>query len=160
MADEVSRKNVTASGSDACGDVHSYSPDLLKGAIFQELRDLICELRLEVLLLRKEVIKNKQCIIAIESKKKKHGKEVKRRVDSMLLLIRDYGGSLTTSSIKAYMGLSKDELYRTLKCAKDEGLIEVLPDPNDRRGYVLNINSDASNTFQNFRLRSEGYPSL
>ena len=160
MPGEVSRKNVTASGSDACEDAHSYSPDLLKGAIFQELRDQISELRLEVLLLRKEVIKNKRCIIAIESKKKKHGKEVKRRVDSMLLLIRDYGGSLTSSSIKAYMGLSKDELYRTLKCAKDEGLIEVLPDPNDRRGYVLNINTDASNNLQNLRLRSEGYPSL
>ena len=160
MIGKVSRKNVTASGSDACEDAHSYSPDLLKGAIFQELRDQISELRLEVLLLREEVIKNKQCIIALESKKKKHGEEVKRRVDSMLLLIRDYGGSLTSSSIKAYMGLSKDELYRTLKCAKDEGLIEVLPDPNDRRGYVLNINSDASNNLQNLRLRSEGYPSL
>ena len=93
MVGKVSRKNVTASGSDACEDAHSYSPDLLKGAIFQELRDQISELRLEVLLLREEVIKNKQCIIALESKKKKHGTEVKRRVDSMLLLIRDYGGS-------------------------------------------------------------------
>ena len=46
-----------------------------------------------------------------------------KRVDSMLLLISDYGGSLTSSSIKAYMGLSKDEFYRTLKYAKDEGLM-------------------------------------
>jgi len=141
---KVSRGDVTASGSDNCENIHSYSSDLLKGAIFQELRDEIQELRLEVLLLREEVIKNKQRIVASEGKKKSHGKEVKKRVDSMLLLISDYGGSLTSSSIKAYMGLSKDELYRTLKCAKDEGLIEVLPDPHDRRGYILNINLDAS----------------
>jgi hypothetical protein len=141
---KVSRGDVTASSSDDCENIHSYSSDLLKGAIFQELRDEIQELRLEVLLLREEVIKNKQRIVASEGKKKSHGKEVKKRVDSMLLLISDYGGSLTSSSIKAYMGLSKDELYRTLKCAKDEGLIEVLPDPRDRRGYILNINLDAS----------------
>ena len=160
MLGKLFRGSVTTSGSDAREDALSHSSDLLKGAIFQELRDQISELRLEVFLLREEVIKNKQCIVALENKKKRHGKEVKRRVDSMILLIRDYGGSLTSSSIKAYMGLSKDELYRTLKCARDEGLIEVLPDPHDRRGYVLNINSDASNNFQNLRSRSEGYSSL
>jgi len=49
--------------------------------------------------------------------------------------------------------LSKDELYRTLKCARDEGLIEVLPDPRDRRGYILNIKTDGSNNIlhKNFK---------
>jgi DNA-binding MarR family transcriptional regulator len=70
----------------------------------------------------------------------------------MILLISDYGGSLTSSSIKTYMGLSKDELYRTLKCAKDEGLIEVLPDPRDRRRYILNINPDVSKNFQKIKI--------
>ena len=95
-------------------------------------------------MLREEVNKNKQRIVSLEDKKKRYGNEVKKRVDSMLLLISDYGGSLTSSSIKAYMGLSKDEFYRTSKYAKEEGLIEVLPDPNDRSGYILNINLNAS----------------
>jgi DNA-binding MarR family transcriptional regulator len=157
---KVTRGDVNAHGSGDYEDVRSYSSDLLKGAIFQELRDEISELRLEVLLLREEVIKNKQCIVALDRKKKSHGKEIKGRVDSMLLLISDYGGSLTSSSVKAYMGLSKDELYRTLKCAKDKGLIEVLPDPHDRRGYVLNINLDASKNLQNLIVGSEEYHSL
>lgn len=139
MSSKVSRENVTTSGSDACEDTHPYSSDSLKNAIFQEFRDEVRELRLEIHFLKEELIKNRQRIIVLESKKKSHGKEVKKRVDSMILLISDYGGSLTSSSIKTYMGLSKDELYRTLKCAKDEGLIEVLPDPRDRRGYILNI---------------------
>jgi DNA-binding MarR family transcriptional regulator len=152
VSGRVSRENVTISSSEACEDTHTYSSDSLKGAIFQELSEEISELRFELLLLRKEIIKNKQRIIVLERKKKSHGKEIKKRVDSMLLLINDYGGSLTSSSIKTYMGLSKDELYRTLKCAKDEGLIEVLPDPRDRRGYVLNINPDGLKNFQKIRL--------
>ena len=152
MSGKVSRENVTTSGSEACEDARTYSSDSLKGAIFQELSEEISELRFELLLLREEIIKNRQRIIALESKKKSHGNEVKKRVDSMLLLINDYGGSLTSSSIKTYMGLSKDELYRTLKCAKDEGLIEVLPDPRDRRGYILNIDPEVSKNFWKFKI--------
>jgi len=148
----VSRENVTTSCSDACENTHPYPSDSLKNAFFQELRDEVKELRLEIHFLREELIKDRQRIIALESKKKSHGKEVKKRVDSMILLINDYGGSLTTSSVKAYMGLSKDELYRTLKCAKDEGLIEVLPDPRDRRGHILNIDSDVSKNFQKIKI--------
>jgi hypothetical protein len=124
----------------------------LKNAIFQELREEVKKLRLEMLFLKDELIKDRQRIIVLESKKKNHGKEVKKRVDSMILLINDYGGSMTTSSVKVYMGLSKDELYRTLKCAKDEGLIEVLPDPRDRRGYILNINPDVSKNFRKIKI--------
>lgn len=140
MSSKVSRENVTTSSSDACENTHPYSSDSLKNVIFQELREEVEKLRLEILFLKDELIKDRQRIIVLESKKKSHGKEVRKRVDSMILLINDYGGSMTTSSVKAYMGLSKDELYRTLKCAKDEGLIEVLPDPRDRRGQILNIN--------------------
>ena len=152
MSGKVSRENVTTSGSEACEDARTYSSDSLKGAIFQELSEEISELRFELLLLREEIIKNRQRIIALESKKKSHGKEVKKRVYSMIQLICDYGGSLTSSSIKTYMGLSKDELYRTLKCAKEEGLIEILPDPKDRRGYILNINSNISKNFKEIEI--------
>lgn len=152
MPSKVSRENVTKSSSDTCENTHPYSSDSLKNAIFQELREEVKELRLEIHFLREELIKDRQRIIVLESKKKSHGREVKKRVDSMILLINDYGGSLTTSSIKAYMGLSKDELYRTLKCAKDEGLIEILPDPRDRRGHILNINPDVSKNFQKIKI--------
>jgi hypothetical protein len=129
-----------------------YSSDSLKNAIFQELRDEVRDLRLEIHFLKEELIKDRQRIIVLESKKKSHGKEVKKRVDSMIQLISDYGGSLTSSSIKTYMGLSKDELYRTLKCARDEGLIEILPDPRDRRGYILNMNPEVSTNFQKSKI--------
>lgn len=152
MSSKVSCENVTTSSSDACENTHPYSSDSLKNVIFQELREEVKELRLEIHFLREELIKDRQRIIVLESKKKSHGKEVKKRVDSMILLINDYGGSLTTSSIKTYMGLSKDELYRTLKCAKDEGLIEILPDPRDRRGRILNINPDVSKNFQKIKI--------
>jgi DNA-binding MarR family transcriptional regulator len=149
---KISRENVTPSNSDACENIYLDSSDSLKNAIFQELREEVRHLSFEVRFLREELLKDKQRIIALESKKKSHGKEVKKRVDSMILLINDYGGSLTTSSVKAYMGLSKDELYRTLKCAKDEGLIEVLPDPRDRRGHILNINPDVSKNFRKIMI--------
>ena len=152
MSSKVSRENVTPSNSDACENIHLDSSDSLKNAIFQELREEVRHLSFEVRFLREELLKDKQRIIALESNKKSHGKEVKKRVDSMILLINDYGGSLTTSSVKAYMGLSKDELYRTLKCAKDEGLIEVLPDPRDRRGHILNINPDVSKNFRKIMI--------
>ena len=152
MLSKVSRENVTTSGSNACEDTLPYSSDSLKNSIFQELRDEVRDLRLEIHFLREELIKDRQRIIVLESKKKSHGKEVKKRVDSMIQLISDYGGSLTSASIKAYMGLSKDELYRTLKCAKDEGLIEILPDPRDRRGYILNINPEISTNFRKIKI--------
>jgi hypothetical protein len=120
-------------------DARVMTSGSMKGLVLQELRDEISELKFDILLLREEVLKNKQRIIFLENGKNNYGKDVKKRVDSMILLIKDYGGSLTSSSIKKYMGLSKDEHYRTLKCAKEEGLIEFLPDPRDRRGYIITI---------------------
>lgn len=153
MFGDLSCEGADSLRSDASESTPSYSSNLLKDTLLQKLREDINELRLEIILLREEVLKNRQRIIALESKKKIQGKEVKRRVDSMLLLLVDYGGSLNSSSVKAYMGLSKDELYRTLKCARDEGLIEVLPDPRDRRGYILNIKTDVSNNILHKRLK-------
>lgn len=144
VTDDLSLKGADGIGSDA-GEVISleYS-NSSRDAISQKIRKDLGDLRLEILLLREEVLKNRQRIIALENKKRIHGKEVRKRADSMLMLLTDYGGSLTSSSVKAYMGLSKDELYRTLKCARDEDLIEVLPDPRDRRGYILNVKADVS----------------
>jgi hypothetical protein len=122
--------------------------------MFQELRDEVIDLKAEIIFLKDEIIKDRERIRALENKKKRPGKEVKKRVDSMILLICDYGGSMTSSSIKTHMGLSKDEFYRSIKSAKDEGLVEVLPNPNDRRGYILKISSDVSIDFsRNFGLR-------
>ncbi|MDD1733567.1 MAG: MarR family transcriptional regulator [Methanothrix sp.] len=135
--------------SDACEVNLPGASDVLRDAISKKIREEIGELKLEILLLKEEVLKNRQRIISLESKKNRQGKEVRRRVDSMLLLLIDYGGSLTSSSVKAYMGLSKDELYRTLKCAREEGLVEALPDPHDRRGYILNIKTDNSEIMRN-----------
>jgi hypothetical protein len=120
-------------------DARLMTSGSMKGLVLQELRDEISELKFEILLLREEVLKNKQRLIFLENGKNNYGEDVKKRVNSMILLIKDYGGSLTSSSIKKYMGLSKDELYRTLKCAKEEGLVEFLPDPRDRRGYIITI---------------------
>jgi len=120
-------------------DARLMTSGSMKGLVLQELRDEISELKFDILLLREEILKNKQRLIFLENRKNNYGKDVKKRVNSMILLIKDYGGSLTSSSIKKYMGLSKDELYRTLKCAKEEGLVEFLPDPRDRRGYIITI---------------------
>lgn len=109
------------------------------GAILQELNDDISELRFEISRLQKEVVRQKQRIDFLEKRKNKYGKDIIDRVNSMLMLIEDYGGSLKSSSIKKYMGLSKDELYRTIKCARESGLIEVQTDSSDRRGSVVSI---------------------
>jgi len=101
---DLSREGADSFRSDASESTPSYSSNLLKDTLLQKLREDINELRLEIILLREEVLKNRQRIIALESKKKIQGKEVKRRVDSMLLLLVDYGGSLNSSSVKAYMG--------------------------------------------------------
>lgn len=114
----------------------------LNGAILQELYDEIGELKFEISHLQKEILKQKQRIDVLEKRKKTYGKDITSRVDSMLILIEDYGGSLKSSSIKKYMGLSKDELYRTIKCARESGLIEVQPDSGDRRGSIVNIARD------------------
>jgi hypothetical protein len=156
VSSEVSHDTNIITDSKVDKDVRFLPSSSLKGAVLLELRDEISELKFEIILLRDEVIKNKQRIIALEGEKKIYGKDVKKRVNSMLLLIKDYGGSLKSSSIKKYMGLSKDELYRTLKCAKEEKLVEVLPDPHDRRGYIINIKQDVfKKSFQDSKFGTE-----
>ena len=68
---------------------------------------------------------------------------MREHVESMLLLLSDHGGSLKSTSIKLYLGLSKDELYRALKCAREQDLIDVQPDSQDRGGYIISIKSSA-----------------
>ena len=109
------------------------------GVMLQELLDEVGCLKHEINQLQKEVTRHQQRIDFLERRKKIYGKDIRNRVDSMLRLIEDYGGSLKSSSIKTYMGLSKDELYRTIKCARESGMIEVQPDPSDRRGSIVNI---------------------
>jgi hypothetical protein len=109
------------------------------GVMLQELLDEVGDLKHDINQLQKEVTRHKQRIDFLEKRKKIYGKDIRNRVDSMLRLIEDYGGSLKSSSIKTYMGLSKDELYRTIKCARESGMIEVQPDPSDRRGSIVNI---------------------
>ena len=115
-----------------------YKSDL---NLMQILLSDLHELKSEVARLQKEALKSNQRIAQLENKKKQCGKEVYTRVYSMLALINDYGGSMTSPSIKRLMGLSKDEFYRTLKCAKDENQIELIPNANDQRSYIIKIKS-------------------
>ncbi|MDD1735618.1 MAG: hypothetical protein LUO92_04195 [Methanothrix sp.] len=48
--------------------------DVLRDAISQKIREEIGELKLEILLLKEEVLKNRQRIISLESKKNRQGK--------------------------------------------------------------------------------------
>ena len=97
------------------------------------------ELKSEVTKLQKEVSKCDQRIAQLENKKRPHGKEVYKRVYSMLTLINNYGGTMNSTTIKRLMGLSKDEFYRTLRCAKDENQIELMPNAKDQRSYIIKI---------------------
>jgi len=97
------------------------------------------ELKSEVTKLQKEVSKCNQRIAQLENKKRPYGREVYKRVYSMLTLINDYGGTMNSTTIKRLMGLSKDEFYRTLRCAKDENQIELMPNAKDQRSYIIKI---------------------
>ena len=97
------------------------------------------ELKNEVTKLQKEVSKCNQRIAQLENKKRPYGREVYKRVYSMLTLINDYGGTMNSTTIKRLMGLSKDEFYRTLRCAKDEKQIELMPNAKDQRSYIIKI---------------------
>jgi SMC interacting uncharacterized protein involved in chromosome segregation len=95
------------------------------------------ELNSEVIKLQREVSKCNQRVAQLENKKRPYGKEVYTRVYSLLTLINDYGGSMTSTTVKRLMGLSKDEFYRTLRCAKDENQIDLTPNAKDRRSYII-----------------------
>jgi len=108
----------------------------------KELLSDLHELKGEVIKLQEEILKSEQRISQLEKRKKAYGKEVDKRVYSMLTLISDYGGTMVSKTTKELMGLSKDEFYRTLKCAKEENQIELLPNPKDQRSYIIKIKSD------------------
>jgi DNA-binding MarR family transcriptional regulator len=111
------------------------SPNALLEEILLEMHAL----KEEVLKLREETSRNRQMILAIEKHQESYGFEIRKRIASMLNLIEDYGGAMTSASVKSLMGLSKDEFYRTLKCGRDENLIEIQPNPKDRRGYIIRV---------------------
>jgi hypothetical protein len=109
------------------------------GIFIQEILSNFLELKREVIKLQREVSKNKLTIAQLEKKRDSYGKEVAKRVCSMLALINDYGGTMNSTDTKKIMGLSKDEFYRTLRCAKHDNLIELLPNRNDRRSYIIKL---------------------
>lgn len=111
------------------------APNILLEEILLEMHAL----KEEVLKLREETSRNRQMILALEKRNESYGYEIRSRIASMLRLIGDYGGAMTSASVKSLMGLSKDEFYRTLKCGRDENLIEIQPNPKDRRGYIIRI---------------------
>jgi hypothetical protein len=90
------------------------------GIFIQEILSNFLELKREVITLKREVSKNKLMIAQLEKKRDSYGKEVAKRVCSMLSLINDYGGTMASKDTKKFMGLSKDEFYRTLQCAKND----------------------------------------
>jgi hypothetical protein len=110
-----------------------------EGFFVQEILSNYLELKREVITLKREVSKNKLMIAQLEKKRGSYGKEVANRVSSMLSLITDYGGNMTSKDIREIMGLSKDEFYRTLQCAKNDNLIELLPNHKDRRSYIIKV---------------------
>ena len=110
-----------------------------EGDLMRILLSDLHELKGEVTKLQKEVSKCDQRIAQLENKKRPHGKEMYKRVYSMLTLINDYGGTMNSTTIKRLMGLSKDEFYRTLRCAKDENQIELMPNEKDQRSYIIKI---------------------
>ncbi len=110
-----------------------------ESVFIQEILSDLLKLKREVVKLQKEVSKNKQMIIQLERKRDSYGKEVARRVSSMLALINDYGGAMISTDAKKFMGLSKDEFYRTLQCAKSQNVIELLPNLKDGRSYIIKL---------------------
>lgn len=111
------------------------APNILLEEILLEMHAL----KEEVLKLREETSRNRQMILALEKRNESYGDEIRKRIASMLRLIEDYGGAMTSASVRSLMGLSKDEFYRTLKCGKDDNLIQIKPNPKDRRGYIISI---------------------
>lgn len=95
------------------------------------------ELKAELARLREDVSRNKKRISQLEKRKKSYGKQIIKRAEYMVQLIEDYGGMMTSSDVRKRMAFSKDEFYRTIKCAKEHNVIELLPNPDDRRGYII-----------------------
>lgn len=118
---------------------HPSTSSLTPSRLLEEILMEMHALKEEVLKLREETSRNRQMILALEKRNESYGYEIRSRISAMLRLIEDYGGAMTSTSVKSLMGLSKDEFYRTLKCGRDENLIEIQPNPKDRRGYIIRI---------------------
>jgi DNA-binding MarR family transcriptional regulator len=118
---------------------------LSKSDLIDMMLSDILGIRAELKKLREDVFSNlhqdRQRIMELENKNKSFGKVVNDRVAYMLDLINNYGGSMTSTMIKKQLALTKDELYRTVKCAKERGLIDISPNPRDRRGYIVIVRS-------------------
>jgi len=120
-------------------DIYTRTSNPAPNVLLEEILLEMHALKEEVLKLREETSRNRQMILALEKRSESYGEEIRNRIASMLRLIEDYGGAMTSTSVKSLMGLSKDEFYRTLKCGRDENLIEIQPNPKDRRGYIISI---------------------
>jgi len=122
-------------------EVASYDDknSIHKSDLMRILLSDLHELKSEVAKLQKEVSKCNQRTAQLENKKRPYGREVYKRVYSMLTLINDYGGTMNSTTVKRLMGLSKDEFYRTLRCAKDENQIKLMPNAKDQRSYIIKI---------------------
>jgi len=126
-------------------ETDSKSSELIYQEIISEVQELkeelieLQQLKEEILKLREETSRNRQMILSMGRRRDSCGDEIKMRVAAMTQLINDYGGAMTTSSIKRIMGLSKDEFYRALRLAREHNLLEVDTNPKDRRGFILRV---------------------
>jgi len=126
-------------------ETDSKSSELIYQEIISEVQELkeelieLQQLKEEILKLREETSRNRQMIFSMGRRRDSCGDEIKMRVAAMTQLINDYGGAMTTSSIKRIMGLSKDEFYRALRLAREHNLLEVDTNPKDRRGFILRV---------------------
>ena len=84
------------------------------GVMLQELLDEVGCLKHEINQLQKEVTRHQQRIDFLERRKKIYGKDIRNRVDSMLRLIEDYGGSLKSSSIKTIISIMINLQYDSI----------------------------------------------
>ena len=110
-----------------------------EGIFIQEILSDLLKLKKDVVKLQKEVSKNNLMIEQLERKKDSYGKVVAKRASSMLSLINDFGGAMVSTDTKKFMGLSKDEFYRTVQYAKKQDLIELWPNLKDGRNYIIKL---------------------
>ena len=139
IEDDLLRDDISATLSEEILTTFGSKNFFQEGVFVQDILSKFLELKREVMNLKKEVSENRLLIDQLEKKRSSYGREVVERVSSMLSLINDYGGIMTSKDTRKIMGLSKDEFYRTLQCAKDENLIEILPNCKDRRSYMIKL---------------------
>lgn len=137
--DDLLRGDISATISEEILTTFGGKNFFQEGVFVQDILSKFLELKREVINLKREVSENRLLIDQLEKKRSSYGREVVKRVSSMLSLINDYGGIMTSKDTRKIMGLSKDEFYRTLQCARDENLIEILPNCKDRRSYMIKL---------------------